>query len=434
MKLRRFFSLMAMILAIGVLGTSCVKEGPPGKDGDKGDTGDGTDANETCKLCHNPAVVDQKNVEFTFSKHHYGEAAFAESGATGCAACHTHMGFLNVVKNNTSSAFVLNSTTGKYTNPYAVPASESMGEFNCFTCHSSLHTTYGYEDFSPLTTVAAVPLNMWSATKTVNLTPDGGSSNLCVKCHQPRPVTKSTDGNIIDYNALRTNPTASFFSPGATTNVLNPAFRTGVHYGTVGAIYAGTGGIEFTGPMAYANAVHPAKASCSDCHQAPLTGKAGGHTFFAKGNFNGCNTTDCHGATPVTASSAKYWVNPRASIKLLLDQLGAKLAINGVEIMKKDPDAEHNLWAANTTKKYDGYLDIYDPTNNPGAAFRNPNPSGSWTQAAKDANATLPVFTLTNAQMGAIINFQLCLREYSLGIHNLDYTKALLTNSIAILP
>jgi hypothetical protein len=32
--------------------------------------------------------------------------------------------------------------------------------------------------------------------------------------------------------------------------------------------------------------------------------------------------------------------------------------------------------------------------------------------------------------MGAIINFQLCLREYSLGIHNTAYTTALLQNSI----
>jgi hypothetical protein len=32
--------------------------------------------------------------------------------------------------------------------------------------------------------------------------------------------------------------------------------------------------------------------------------------------------------------------------------------------------------------------------------------------------------------MGAIINFQLSLREYSLGIHNTQYSKALLANSI----
>jgi hypothetical protein len=36
--------------------------------------------------------------------------------------------------------------------------------------------------------------------------------------------------------------------------------------------------------------------------------------------------------------------------------------------------------------------------------------------------------------MGAIINFQLCLREYSLGIHNTKYTMALLNNTLAALP
>jgi hypothetical protein len=75
-------------MAIAVIGTSCVKEGPPGPAGETG-----TDANETCKQCHNPAVVDQKNVEFQFSKHHYGEVAFEESGNPGCSVCHTQKGF-----------------------------------------------------------------------------------------------------------------------------------------------------------------------------------------------------------------------------------------------------------------------------------------------------------------------------------------------------
>jgi hypothetical protein len=35
--------------------------------------------------------------------------------------------------------------------------------------------------------------------------------------------------------------------------------------------------------------------------------------------------------------------------------------------------------------------------------------------------------------MGAMINFQFCLREYSLGIHNFKYSKALLQNSIEAL-
>ena len=108
--------------------------------------------------------------------------------------------------------------------------------------------------------------------------------------------------------------------------------------------------------------------------------------------------------------------------------------------MNRNPDAESNMWAANTSNKYDGYLNIYDPINNPDFAannptgtFQNPSPSNSWTQEQKDFNLTLPKITLTNAQMGSIINFQLCLRDYSLGIHNYKYTKALLENSLAVL-
>jgi hypothetical protein len=37
---------------------------------------------------------------------------------------------------------------------------------------------------------------------------------------------------------------------------------------------------------------------------------------------------------------------------------------------------------------------------------------------------------LKNVVVGSMINFQMCLREYSLGIHNYKYTKALLQNSI----
>ena len=169
---------------------------------------------------------------------------------------------------------------------------------------------------------------------------------------------------------------------------------------------------------------------------APQTGRAGGHTFFAKGNFAGCNAEGCH--TGLDANSSPFWKTPRADVKKALEDLAAKLNINGVDILNRNPDAEANMWAANTSNKYDGYLNIYDPINNPNGQannptgmFQSPSPSSSWTQAQKDYNLTLPKITLTNAQMGAIINFQLCLREYSLGIHNYKYVKALLVNTTA---
>ena len=67
---------------------------------------------------------------------------------------------------------------------------------------------------------------------------------------------------------------------------------------------------------------------------------------------------------------------------------------------------------------YDGYLDVYDPSSNPGGHWRNPAPSG-YTTAQTNTNNALPKFPkLLNVQMGAIINFQLVLREVSLGVHN----------------
>jgi len=439
--MKNLIKLISVVVVAVSLLTSCEGPmGPAGKDGVDGLAG--ADANETCKLCHNSTTVDLISVQYQFSKHEYGEAAFEEAGSTSCGPCHLQEAFKYVVKNNTPVAFV--ATNGVYANPYSCSSSTAYGEIGCSTCHASLHTTFAGTDFAPLTSVAAVPMTMWSGTQTINLTQKGGISNLCVKCHQPRPFTRSntTDKNVLDYNALKTNPTAVFYDAAQANslNVLKPGYRTHTHYGTAGAIYAGKGAVECgTG---YTNSWHTTGATCQDCHMAPMTGKAGGHTFVAKGNFNGCNVTGCHSTAPITASTTNaYWKGTRDAIKLKLDQLAAKLNVGGVDILNRNSDTEANLWVTLTTNKYDGYLNIYDPINNPNFAtdnvtgtFQNPSPSSSWSAAQTAYNLTLPKITLTNAQMGAIINFQLALRDYSLGIHNTKYTTTLLTNTIAALP
>ena len=448
MKLQKFFKLAIFAIALMAFGAACVKEGPPGKDGATGAAGkDGTDANETCKMCHTPAKVDIIAVQFKYSKHEYGEAAIEETGNTACDVCHTQEGFHDVVDRNVPSTFALNATTGKYVNSYACDISKAYGELLCRTCHSSIHETYNSTDLPKFTTTAPVAMTMWGGKKTINLTQDGGSSNLCIKCHQPRPFTFNNTknpaytGDVLDYASLASKPNDIFFDGTSAATIaaakIVPGYRTHTHYGTVGAIVAGMGGIEFPGTLAYANAVHATKASCADCHMASMSGGAGGHSFSAVGNFNGCNVSGCH--TGVDKTSAKYWVNPRATIKGLLEQLAAKLKYNGAEFLNRNSDATSNLWYGVTTNNYDGYLNVYDPATNPSGVtmnpsqFQNPSPSSSWTADQKAYNLTLPKMMITNAQFGAIINFQLCLREYSLGIHNLDYSKALLTNSIAIL-
>ncbi len=438
--MKNLIRLFSLLITTGFLFTACEGPmGPAGKDGKDGLAG--KDANETCKLCHNPTVVDAVAVQYEFSKHSYGEAAFEESGNTTCGVCHTSEGFKYVCKNNIPSTFTLNATTGKYSNDYVAISSQAYGEISCFTCHSSLHTTYAGTDFSPLTTVAAVSMTMWKGTKSIDLTQDGGMSNLCVKCHQPRPLTTSTslsNGDVVDYASLVSDPNAVFYNSSvgnAAPNKVVPSYRMHVHYGTVGAVFAGQGGIQFKGSIDYENSRHTIAASCQDCHMAPMSGRAGGHSFSALGNFNSCNTTGCH-TSAITSSSTTFWKTPRAEITTLLNNLATKINAvgGGTDILHSESDAASNLWAGLTTGNYDGYLNIYDPSTNPLGAWKNPAASSSWTTAQKATNNALPVFpSLKNVNMGSMINFQLCLREYSLGIHNYKYSKALLTNSIEAL-
>ena len=106
-------------------------------------------------------------------------------------------------------------------------------------------------------------MTMWAGAKTINITQQGGRANLCIKCHQPRPLTTSTstsDGNVVDYVALATDPTAIFYDSSvgnAAPNKVIPSYRTHIHYGAVGAVFAGVGGIEFTGTAAYGKFTAP---------------------------------------------------------------------------------------------------------------------------------------------------------------------------------
>ena len=441
MKLNNFSKLLLSALVVMCIAPSCVKEGPMGLTGATGANGkDGTngkDANETCKVCHTSTKVDLISTQFQFSKHEYGEAAFEESGNTGCTPCHAQEAFKYVVANNVPATFTLNAATGKYVNNYATVSSAAYGEIGCSTCHSALHTTYGTADLA-FTTVAPVPMTMWGGAKVIDLKADGGKSNLCVKCHQPRPFTNALTGNVLDYVALATTTGVVFDGdPAGKTNIIKPSYRTHTHYGAIGAVYAGMGGVEFPGTLPYTNSAHTQAASCMDCHMGTMVGRSGGHTFSAAGKFDGCNVAGCH-TTAITATNTTLWLNPRNEIKGLLAALAAKLTVGGVEILNRNGDSASNLWYGITANNYDGYLNVYDPITNPTAQTYNASsfqyvgtPPATWSAEQKAYNATLPKLTLSYAQMGALINFQLCLRDYSLGIHNFAYTKALLTNSIA---
>ncbi|MFN8240861.1 MAG: hypothetical protein U0X39_08935 [Bacteroidales bacterium] len=397
--MKNLIKTISLFAVAGLLFASC--EGPMGPAGADGADGkDGKDANESCKLCHNATAtgVEAVAMQFEHSLHATGEA-FEEGTRNNCAPCHSHQGFRYVVKNNTPVTFTLNATTSKYDNGYVVDAATMAlpAPINCFTCHSSLHSTYTDDDFLPLTSTAAVPMTMYGGSKTINFAKT--SANLCAKCHQPRPVTKSADSNVMDYAALKTNPTATFSG-------VSISYRTGVHYGTQGAMASGVGAIEFgTG---YTNSAHVANASCNSCHMATPSGLAGGHSFEVAGNFNGCNVSGCH--TTMSATNATYTAAV-ADVSTKLAALATKLNAIGAghDILQKDP----------TTGAYNGYLDIYDASSNPTGYWKNP------------ANGTPAFPALTNAQFGAIINFQMVTRGAGKGVHNYPYIKTLLENTVA---
>jgi hypothetical protein len=387
------------IIPLAFVCFTCSCEGPMGPKGAEGKDGeDGRDPNETCKQCHNSNVVDVKSIEYKYSVHFSGEA-YEEGSRSSCAPCHSHQGFIDVIKNNTPVTFIQNpADQTKFINNYSASATASAlpGPINCFTCHTSLHTTYSATDFMPLATTDPVQMTMWGGAKTINFS--NTESNLCAKCHQPRPITASS-GALIDYSKL-------ISSPATTYNLSSISYRTGIHYGAQGAMAAGVGGIEFgTG---YANSAHTTGASCASCHMATPSGMSGGHSFIAAGGFTGCNVSGCHSSMSATNA---ILTQAQDDITSKLDELADKINSIGTghDILQKDP----------VTNEYTGYLDIYDSASNPNGYWKNP------------ANGAPSFPGLTNAQFGVIINFQLVLRDGSKGVHNFPYIIKLLDNSIA---
>ena len=160
--------------------------------------------------------------------------------------------------------------------------------------------------------------------------------------------------------------------------------RYGAHNGPQATIFLGMAGFEIPGSLSYNNSSHTSLITdgCPTCHMATPYGKiAGGHTFSmsydASGvktlNLTGCAT--CH--TDAAALNTKI-TETQAATQALLDQMKAKLLSLG--------------------------LILDDNTSTKGLR--------------------------TQIQLGAILNYKSVLMDRSLGVHNFNYCKALLTNSL----
>lgn len=240
---------------------------------------------------------------------------------------------------------------------------------NCYTCHK-VHETYTSDDWE-LRTVAPVAFLEGGATY------DVGVSNLCAKCHQSRKADP--------YPAMGTG-TIEF--PEGTS------YRWGPHHGPQSNLFAGVGvsGAYEVG-SGYENSFHSNnfENGCKTCHMAPTPyggPGAGGHTFAmgyeyhgsSELNFNGCLTSGCHTDEDALMSKVE---TKKLEIEDLMTQLKGLLEEFGIM----------------DTVGHPGYLNV------PG--------------------------TYSNELAGAFYNYKFLEEDRSVGLHNFNYAKALLENSIA---
>jgi nitrate/TMAO reductase-like tetraheme cytochrome c subunit len=242
---------------------------------------------------------------------------------------------------------------------------------NCRTCHK-IHIEFDETDWD---------LRVTNAT-TILLTEDThdyGKGNICVGCHQPRTA-----------DAIPT--------PGGADVEITSAYW-GPHHGTQSVVFLGVAGAEISGSESYENSLMTTEVtdSCVACHMAPARGNvAGGHQMGLEYEYHGsatdlvvgCNVDDCHGQFADLEDFDKD--GKQTEIEALIEALEDKLLTEGILV-----------------EAY-GSLSI-------------------------NANSTAPL-TLSGDEASALWNYKLVTEDGSRGVHNYLYTKALLQNSMDILP
>lgn len=159
--------------------------------------------------------------------------------------------------------------------------------------------------------------------------------------------------------------------------------RYGPHHGAQGAMFSGVGAYEIGD--GYANSSHTGLVNnaCITCHMAPVTGgrEAGGHTFRVESedgeiNFNACSA--CH---QEEGALANLVASTQEGIESLLNELGMKLQEIGI---------------------------------------------------MTSSGRSIPG-TYTSVQVGALWNYKYVEEDQSKGVHNANYARVLLENTIAAL-
>ena len=351
-----FLSLLFMASVLSLM--SCKGDqgdiGPTGSTGSTGTTGDTGPAGpqgwgtQDCASCHTSQLIAAKQFQWEHSVHATG--GHYERNTTTCAVCHTSQGFLE------------RAATGAQETAATI---EDPLPQNCYTCHQ-IHTTYTSADWA---FTQPNPVTLWYGGQTL----DFGKANICISCHQSRPITPSLP-----------DPTT-----GGTVNITSS--RYGPHHGPQGVMLPGLNGYQVAGPEPYQNSAHTlllansTKNACIVCHMGTAQGSAvGGHSFNVSNEETGAiNTAACIECHAVPSETTALVDDRQAQIDALLEELRLKLVDRGLLNATSD--------LAIVPQDFEGH------------------------------------------EAGALYNYKYIQEDKSGGVHNFKYAHALLVNTIAAL-
>lgn len=398
-----FLGLCALFsfVVFAVVFTGCKgKDGADGATGPAGADGlngvDGIDANSFCRTCHNVANWSAIEAQLESSKHGDRTGNMAEEGQRkDCAKCHSAQGFFATLENGLDTPSVNYGSAS----PWAASTNFTL---TCNVCHE-FHGTLDEADFP---NYALRHIGAFAPIANKNLTWDFGGSNACMRCHQNRPNTSTKIAGV----------TIGLDTIADATTVQITSQRYGGHHGPQGQLFAGKGmGTYEVGSIAYTNSTNHASLICGDCHilsTANNTNKTGGH-YYKLAERNATTHATVAGTENVTkcischSGATNHDINGvQTAVKQLM--LDIETVLVSKNILKNNGVGTNGYGGVNT----DGYILGDNGTGN--ASSSNPR-------------------TVTAKQAKAIYNFKCVYEDYSYGVHNPDYIKAVLENAKAII-
>ena len=387
MKRSPILSLM-LIAVTSLLFVQCtheIYEGADGMDGANGIDGvDGVDGDFICQECHSDTYRTPIHEAYALSGHATGTAYGYAGTRADCAQCHNNQGYIDYF-----SGLYFDEDGNPTPNPegYTNPT-----PLNCNGCHST-HETFDFENDGPdyaLRNTEAVQLMVDDGYFI-----DMGFSNTCITCHQPRRTGPEDDGNG------EFTITSSHWGPHHSPQVT-------MLEGIEGELIPGSSNYPTVG-----SAQHRTGSTCTGCHMGETTnGSDGNHTFNP--TFNAC--TACH-TNGVPGEVSGLAANVDALLVLLENVIGWEYEYEVDEDGELILDEDGNPIIVVDGNGDPVILEVHGILHD-----GHPN-TGSFGEGA--------TFSILDAQ--AAWNYLFVTEDQSGGVHNPDFAKALINNSLEAL-